>query len=71
MHIDKQITVHSDYGLLHERHQDSQSGGDCGLLIDLKHSVSEDPDDSPEVWLCSPLIVPSLNSTRDACDIIS
>ena len=36
-----------------------------------KHSVSEDPDNSPEVWVCSPFIVPSLNSTRDPCDIIS
>ena len=34
-------------------------------------SVSEDPDDSPKVWLCSPFIVPSLNSMRDPCDIIS
>ena len=34
-------------------------------------SVSEYPDDSPEVRLCSPFIVPSLNSTRDPCDIIS
>ena len=33
--------------------------------------VPEDPDDSPEVQLCSPFIVPSLNSTRDPCDIIS
>ena len=36
-----------------------------------KCSVSEDPDNSPEVWVCSPFIVPSLNSTRDLCDIIS
>ena len=36
-----------------------------------KHSVSEDPDDSPEVWVCSPFIVPFLNSTRDPCDVIS
>ena len=35
-----------------------------------KHSVSEDPDDSPEVQLCSPFIVPSLNSIRDPCDIM-
>ena len=25
-----------------------------------EHVVPEDPDDSPEVWLCSPFIVPSL-----------
>ena len=33
--------------------------------------VPEDPDDSPEVQLCSPFIVPSLNSMRDPHDIIS
>ena len=33
--------------------------------------VSEDPDDIPEVWLCSPFIFPSLNSTGDPCDVIS
>ena len=41
-------------------------------LVDRpKHSVSEDPDDSPEVLVCSPFIVPSQNSMRDHCDIIS
>ena len=33
--------------------------------------VLEDPDDSPEVQLCSPFIVTSLNSMRDPCDVIS
>ena len=33
--------------------------------------VSEYPDDSPEVWMCFPFIVPSLNSIRDPCDVIS
>ena len=36
-----------------------------------KHSVSENPDDSPEVPVCSPFIVPSQNRMRDPCDIIS
>ena len=36
-----------------------------------KHSVSEDSDGSPKVPVCSPFIVPSQNSTRDHCDIIS
>ena len=35
------------------------------------HSVSENPDDSSEVCMCSPYIVPSKNSTRYHCDIIS
>ena len=34
-------------------------------------SVSEGPDDSPEVQVCSPFIVPSQNSMRDHCDVIS
>ena len=33
--------------------------------------VSEDPDNSPKVQLCSRFIVPSLNSMRDPCDVIS
>ena len=36
-----------------------------------KCSVLEDPDDSPEVWVCSPFLFPSLNSMRDPCDVIS
>ena len=35
-----------------------------------KHLVPEHPNDSPEVWLCSPFIVPSLYSMRDPHDII-
>ena len=35
------------------------------------HSMSQNPDDSPEVWVCSPFIVPSQNSMRDHCDVIS
>ena len=36
-----------------------------------KHSVSEYQDDSPKVWVCSLFIVPSQNSMKDPCDIIS
>ena len=34
-------------------------------------SVSENLDDSPEVWVWSPFIVASQNSMRDHCDVIS
>ena len=34
-------------------------------------SVSENPDNSPKVCVYSPFIVPSQNSMRDHCDIIS
>ena len=36
-----------------------------------KCSVSEYPDDSPKVPVCSPFIVPSQNRMRDPCYIIS
>ena len=36
-----------------------------------KCSVSEDPYVSPKVQVCSPFIVPSLNSKRDPSDVIS
>ena len=41
------------------------------LVSRPKCSVSVDQDNSPEVWVCSPFIVPSPNSTRDPCDVIS
>ena len=34
-------------------------------------SVSDNPDDSPGVWVWSPSLVPSQNNMRDHCDIIS
>ena len=40
------------------------------LVSRPNHSVSENPDNSPEVWVCSPFIVPSQNTMRDHCDII-
>ena len=41
------------------------------LVSRPNHSVSEDPDDSPEISVCSPFIVPSQNSIRNPCDSIS
>ena len=41
------------------------------LVSRPKCSVSENPDNSPKVWVCSHFIVPSQNSTRDPCDAIS
>ena len=43
------------------------------LANESKHFVPEHPDDSnnsPQVWSCSPFIVPSLYSMRDPHDII-
>ena len=41
------------------------------LVSRPNHSVSESPDDIPKVWVHSPFIVPSQNSMRDHCDVIS
>ena len=43
-----------------------------GLLLVNRpsRSVSENPDNSPEVYVLSPFIVPSQKSMRDHCDII-
>ena len=41
------------------------------LVNGPNQSASENPDNSPEVWVHSPFIVPSQNSMRDHCDIIS
>ena len=41
------------------------------LVSRPNHSVSENPDNSSEVWVCSPFIVPSQNSMQDHCDVIS
>ena len=43
----------------------------CQLVNGPICSVSENPDNSPEVHVYSPFIGPSQNSMRDHCDIIS
>ena len=45
--------------------------GGLWLVNRPNHSVSENPDDSPKVHMCSPFIVPSQSSMRDHCDVIS
>ena len=71
MHMDKQITQSILVMLCSMRGTKIAEGEGLWLVNRPKHFVSEDPDDSPEVWLCSPFIVLSLNSMRDPCDIIS
>ena len=44
---------------------------DLWLVSRPNCSVSENPDNSPKVQVCSPFIVPSQNNMRDHCDIIS
>ena len=71
MHMDKQITQSILVMLCSTRGAEIAEVEGLWLVNKPRHSVSEDPDDSPKVWLCSPFIVPSLNSMRDPCDIIS
>ena len=71
MHMDKQITQSILVMLFSMRGTETAKVEGLWLVNGPKHLVSEDPDDRPEVWLCSPFIVPFLNSMRDPCDIIS
>ena len=71
MPMDKQITQSILVMLCSTRGTEVAEVEGLWLANRPKHFVSEDPDDSTEVWLCSPFTVPSLYSTRDPCDIIS
>ena len=71
MHIDKQITQSILVMLCSTRGTEIAEVEGLWLVNRPKCSVSEDPDDSSKVWLCSHFIVPSLNSTGDPCDVIS
>ena len=71
MHMDKQITQSNLVMLSFTRGTEIAKVEGLWLVNRPKFLVSEDPDDSPDVHLCSPFIVPSLNSMRDPCDVIS
>ena len=71
MHMDKQITQSILVILCSMTGTDIAKVEGLWLVNRPKCSVSEDPDNSSEVQLCSPFIVPSLNSMRGPCDIIS
>ena len=70
MHMDKQITQSILIMLCSMGGTKIAKVEGLWLVNRPEHPVSEDPDDSPMVWLCSPFIVP-LNGIRDPCDIIS
>ena len=71
MHMKKQVT-HSILSMLFSmRGTETAKVEGLWLINRPKCLVPEDPDDSLEVWLCSPFIVPSLNSTEDPHGIIS
>ena len=70
MHMDKQNTQFILVMLRSMRGTEIAGVEGLWLVNRPKHSVSEDPDDSPEVLVWSPFIVPSQISTRDPCDVI-
>ena len=71
MHMDKQITWSILIMLCFMRGTGIAKVAGMWLVNRPECFVSEDPDDNPKVQMCSPFIVPSLNSRRDPCDIIS
>ena len=71
MHMDKQVTHSILVMLLSTRGTETAEVKGWWLVYRPKCLVPENPDNSPEVQLCSPFIVASLNSTRDPHDIIS
>ena len=70
MHMDKQITYSILVMLFSTRGTETAKVEGLWLVNRPKCIVPENPDDSPEVWLCSPFIVPSLNSMRDPHDVM-
>ena len=71
MHIDKQVTLSILVMLFFSRGTETAEVEGLWLANGPKCLVPEYPDNSPEVWMCSPFIVPSLYSMRDPPDIIS
>ena len=71
MHMDKQVT-HSILDMLFSTRGTKTAKVEGLWLVNRPKCLEpEYPDDIPEVWWCSPFIVPSLYSTRDPHDIIS
>ena len=71
MHMDKQITQSILVMLCSTRGTKVAEVEGLWLVNRPKCLVPQSPDDIPKVQLYSPFIVPSLNSIRDPCDIIS
>ena len=70
MHMDKKVT-HSILIMLFSTRDTKTAEVEGQWLVNRpKCLVPENPDDSPKVWLCSPFIVPSLNSMREPHDIM-
>ena len=71
MHIDKQVTLSILVMLFSLRGTKTTKVEGLWPINRPEHLEPEYPDDNPEVWRCSPFIVPSLDSTRDPHDVTS
>ena len=71
MHIDKQVTLSILVMLFSLRGTKTVEVESLWLANGTECLVPEYPDDSPDVWMCSPFLVPSLYSMRDPHDVIS
>ena len=69
MHIDKQVTLSILVMLFSWRGTKTAKVEGLWLASRPECLVREYPDDSPEVWWCCPVIVPSLYSMRDPHDV--
>ena len=65
MHMDKQVTHSILIMFFSTRGTETAKVEGWWLVNRPKLLVPENPDDSSKVQLCSPFIVPSLNSMRD------
>ena len=70
MHMDKQVTHSIQDMLFSMRGTETATVEGLWLINRPKCFVPEYPDDSPEVWWCSPFIVSSLYGMRDPHDIM-
>ena len=70
MHIDKQDTLSILVMLFSPRGTETAEVEGLWLVNRPECLVPEYPDDSPEVWWCSPFIVPSFDRMRDPHDIM-
>ena len=71
MHIDKQVTLSILVMLFSSRGTEAAEVQGLWLINRPECLVPEYPDDSPNIQMCSPFIVPSLDSMRDPHDVTS
>ena len=71
MHIDKQVMLSILVMLFSSRGTETDKVEGLWLINRPECLVPEYPDNSPKVWMCSPFIVPSLDSMKNPHDVTS